>query len=194
MGMLNYFNLVVTTYRLGERRAKRELLDFLKKLGDRDAACEITGIDGVLVGVTGLDPFCVVEKAREGMAADARAFRSIFRIIPVESVVSTDAGDIKRAALELASAKIRPGDTFRVTVEKRHSPLRSFDIIAAIAERIDNRVDLESPTWIVLVEILEKVTGISVLRPGQIFSSVIERRRAYQATSGPGSLVQPETE
>jgi tRNA acetyltransferase TAN1 len=183
--MLNYFNLVVTTYRLGERRAKRDLLDFLRNLGDKDAACEITGIDGVLVGATGLDPFFVVEKARKGIASDPWPFRNIFRFIPIESVVSTDMDDIKRAALQLASAKIRPGDTFRVTVEKRHSPLRSFDIIAAIADRIDNKVDLESPTWVVLVEILEKVTGISVLRSTQIFSSVIERRSAAR----PGSLV-----
>lgn len=188
--MLHYFNLIVTTYRLGERKARKDLLDLLTKLGDENADCEMTGIDGVLIAVTKLDPFGVIEKSKELVVSEPWWFRNIFRIIPIESVVSTDINDIKNAVLRLVSERIQPLDTFRVTVEKRRNPIRSFDIIGAIADQIDNKVDLETPSWIVLVEVLEKVTGLSVLKPNQIFSSVIEKRTLAKF----GTLVKPETE
>lgn len=188
--LLHYFNLIVTTYRLGERKAKRDLLDLLKKLGDENADCEMTGIDGVLIAVTKLDPLGVVEKSKELVVSEPWGFRNIFRIVPIESVVSTDINDIKNAALALVSERIQPPDTFRVTVEKRRSPIPSLDIIMAVADQIDNKVDLENPSWIVLVEIIEKVTGLSVLRPNQIFSSVIEKRALTKVST----LMQPETE
>jgi tRNA(Ser,Leu) C12 N-acetylase TAN1 len=33
------------------------------------------------------------------------------------------------------------------------------------------------PDWIILVEIVGRLTGISVLRANQIFSSVVEKRQ-----------------
>ncbi len=68
-------------------------------------------------------------------------------------------------------------DTFRVTVEKRHNSLGSMQIVKAIAGQISNKVDLENPAWVILVQVLGGVTGVSVLRPHQIFSSVIEKRK-----------------
>jgi tRNA acetyltransferase TAN1 len=67
-------------------------------------------------------------------------------------------------------------ETFRITVERRNTSLRSSEIIATVGSEIDNRVDLENPDWIVLVEIIGKLVGISVLRPNEIFSSLIEKR------------------
>jgi tRNA acetyltransferase TAN1 len=62
-------------------------------------------------------------------------------------------------------------------VEKRHSALDSTQIISAVAGQIQRKVDLENPEWIILVEILAAQTGISVIKPDQTFSSVIEKRR-----------------
>jgi tRNA acetyltransferase TAN1 len=62
-------------------------------------------------------------------------------------------------------------------VERRHTLLGSSDIIAAIAKEIDNKVDLEDPEWVILVEIIGGLTGVSVLKPNQIFSSVVEKRK-----------------
>ena len=56
--------------------------------------------------------------------------------------------------------------------------LGSSEVIAAIAKEIDNKVDLENPNWVVLVEIVGRWTGISVLKPNQIFSSVVEKRNS----------------
>jgi tRNA acetyltransferase TAN1 len=73
--------------------------------------------------------------------------------------------------------KMQDQDTFRITIEKRHNDaLESGDIIKAIGNEIDNRVNLKNPDWIVLVEVVEQVAGISVLRSNQIFSSIVEKR------------------
>lgn len=152
----------------------------LRRFGDAEAESEATEISGVLVGNTKLDPFYVVEKCRELVAAEPWEFRYILRILPVESVVFADTEDIRSAAVRLAAEKIRREDTFKVTVEKRHSSvIRSFDVITAIAEMIENKVDLKNPSWIILVEILGKVAGVSVIKPNQIFSSSIEKRRGW---------------
>jgi tRNA acetyltransferase TAN1 len=91
-------------------------------------------------------------------------------------VVHTELGKIKEAAKKLA-LKMQSDDTFRITVERRHTLLGSSDIIAAIAKEIDNKVDLEDPEWVILVEIIGGLTGVSVLKPNQIFSSVVEKRK-----------------
>ena len=75
------------------------------------------------------------------------------------------------------SSVIRSEESFRITIEKRHSSLESLDIINAIASRIERRVDLENPDWIVLVEILAAQTGLAVIRQDEIFSSVLEKRK-----------------
>jgi tRNA acetyltransferase TAN1 len=69
------------------------------------------------------------------------------------------------------------GDSFRITVEKRHTQLRSSDIISAVARRIRNHVNLDQPDWTILIEIIGGQTGVSVLRKDDIFSSVVEKRQ-----------------
>jgi tRNA acetyltransferase TAN1 len=67
-------------------------------------------------------------------------------------------------------------ETFRITVEKRHNPVQTCELITAIATELGNKVQLEGPDWIVLVEVAGPLTGISVIRRDQIFSSIIEKR------------------
>jgi tRNA acetyltransferase TAN1 len=76
---------------------------------------------------------------------------------------------------------MHPQDTFRITVEKRHTVLTPADIIATLASKIDNRVKLKNPDWIVLVEIIGAFAGVSILRPNQIFRSVIEKRNSSKS-------------
>ena len=102
--------------------------------------------------------------------------RYILRLLPIETVGPTQLEYITSNAKRLA-LKINKHETFRITVEKRHTSLSSLDVIKAVAGFIDNKVNLEKPDWIVLVEIVGKVTGVSVLRPNQIFSSVVEKRK-----------------
>lgn len=175
--MLDYFNLIVTSRRHLERRTKEELLALLESFGDAQAEADITTISGILVAITRLDPFYVITKCKELVIYEPWQFRHVLRILPVEMVVPSDVDDIRNAAMKLAQPKIQAGDTFRVTVEKRHADISSHEIIVGIADFINNKVSLENPSWIISVEVLGKSTGISVLKPNQIFSSVLEKRK-----------------
>jgi len=172
---LGAFNLIVSTFRFREEEAQDEILDLLDMFGDPDAESEITEIKGLLLAQAALDPFEVIEKLRKLVASEPWQLRYILRVLPVEKVVPTELDAIKQAAKDL-SVKIGK-DSFRITVEKRHSSLKSVEIIKAIASEIESKVDLENPDWVILVEIIESQTGLSVLRQNQMFSSVVEKRR-----------------
>ncbi|MEW6605513.1 MAG: THUMP domain-containing protein [Thermoproteota archaeon] len=169
------FNLIVSTSRFREEEAQDEILELLDMFGDQEAEAEITEVKGLLMAETSLDPLAVIEGLKKLVAEEPWRVRYILRVIPIEVVVPADLSGIKEAAKELLG-KIGK-DSFRITVEKRHSTLESMDVIKAIAGEIDSKVDLENPEWIVLVEIVAGHAGVSVLRPEQMFSSVVEKRR-----------------
>jgi tRNA acetyltransferase TAN1 len=168
------FNLIVSTSRFREEEAQDEILDLLDLFGDQDAEAEITEVKGLLIAQTALDPLQVVDQLKELVSEEPWRVRYILRVIPVEVVVPAELDSIKGAAKGLA-ARIGTG-SFRITVEKRHSPLESMDVIKAVAGEIEGKVDLDNPGWIVLVEILGGEAGVSVIRPDQLFSSVVEKR------------------
>ena len=174
-GCLNSFNLIVSTSRFREEQAQDEILNILEMFDDLESECEITPIKGILLAQTALDPFSVIEKLKEVVASEPWQVRYILRVLPIEVVVPTYLDAIKEATKELAS-KMHADDTFRITVEKRHSSFSSIQVINAVAGEIRNKVDLEDPDWVVLIEIVASKTGISVIQPEQIFSSVIEKR------------------
>jgi tRNA acetyltransferase TAN1 len=91
-------------------------------------------------------------------------------------VVRADQEEISRAAAEMCD-RIGSNEKFRITIEKRHSSIASRDIIEDIASRVERTVDLENPDWIILVEVMGNLSGVSVLRPPGIFSSVVEKRK-----------------
>jgi tRNA acetyltransferase TAN1 len=173
---LNDFNLIASTYRFREEEAQDEILDTLESFGDADAVCEITEIKGILLAQSAIDPITVVGKLKQIASTEPWQIRYILRVLPVSRVVPTKIDDISGAVSEISSI-IRPEDKFRITVEKRHTSLESLEVIKALASRIDRIVDLDRPDWVVLVQILGSQTGVSIVRPDQIFSSVVEKRR-----------------
>ena len=170
------FNLLVSTSRFKEEEAQDEILDLLNTLGDPDAESEIIEISGLLLAQTALNPLEVIVKLKQLVDSEPWEVRYILRVLPLELVVTTDLHAIRLATKKLAS-KIGK-ESFRITVEKRHSALKSIEVIQAIAGDIESRVDLENPHWVVLVEIMGGKTGLSVLRPEQMFSSVVEKRKS----------------
>jgi tRNA acetyltransferase TAN1 len=171
---LDGFNLIVSTYRFREEDAQDEILELLDKFGDQAAESEIIEIKGMILVQSSLDPFAVIDKLKELVVSEPWQVRYILRVLPVQVVVPTRLDTIRQAAIEL-TLKIG-NDTFRVTVEKRHNSLGSMQIVKAIADQISNKVDLDNPGWIILVQVLGGLTGLSVLRPNQTFSSVVEKR------------------
>jgi len=168
------FNLLVTCPRNREESARLELEDALREMGDESPEIWTVGVRGLLLARTSLDPFEVVSRVREMALRNPFSLVNLRRVIPVERVVRADPEEIADAVEALAS-KIGEGESYRVTVEKRHTTLGRMDVIRAAAARVPRRVDLENPDWVVLVEIVGPVAGVSVLRPGDVVS--IEKLR-----------------
>ena len=87
----------------------------------------------------------------------------------MEEVVNSNIDEIAKAVEKLAS-KIPEDQSFRITIEKRHTSLSSSEIIETAAKNVNRRVDLKNPDWIILIEIIGAYTGISVLKPDQVLS------------------------
>ena len=168
------FNLLVTTARGNEEDACSEIWYLLGKIGDSAVKVDKTGITGLIAAKTAFNPFEVIEKFRVILKERPYEFRYALRVIPVEKVVRTDVGEIQRAVTELGS-KIKEGETFRVTVEKRFTNTSTNDIIAAAAANIERRVDLNRPDKIVLIEVVGGLTGVSVVKPQEILSIMKEK-------------------
>lgn len=168
------FNLLVTTARGNEEDACSEIWYLLGEIGDSAVKIDKTGITGLIAAKTAFNPFEVIEKFRVILKERPYEFRYALRVIPVEKVVRTDVGEIQRAVTELGS-KIKEGETFRVTVEKRFTNTSTNDIIAAAAANIERRVDLNRPDKIVLIEVVGRLTGVSVVKPQEILSIMKEK-------------------
>jgi tRNA acetyltransferase TAN1 len=83
--------------------------------------------------------------------------------------------EIKDISIELMK-KIPTDGSLKIQIEKRHTNLKQLDIINEIAPFISTKVDLTNPSWILLIEIIGKYTGISVIKNEILFSSMIEKR------------------
>jgi tRNA acetyltransferase TAN1 len=55
-------------------------------------------------------------------------------------------------------------------VEKRFTSIHSRDIIEAVATNVKNKVDLEKPDKVLLIEVLGGFTGVSLVKPSALMS------------------------
>ena len=163
------FNLLISTSRGNENNACSEIWFLLGELGDRESLVDKTEVSGLIVAKTNLDPFKAVEGLRNLLKERPWEFRYVLKVLPIEIVVRTRIEEIKRAAAKLHH-KILENETFRVTVEKRHSNISTRDLIEAAVENLDRKVDLSNPDKIILIEVLGRLTGISVIKPNDILS------------------------
>ncbi len=178
------FNILATTERINESRACSELWMMLRAAGDESPLVDRLGIWGIVVAKTPLDPAEAVAHMKADFAKKPDSLQALYRVIPIQRLVPTTKEDIIGAAHELAAA-IGPDDSYRVTVEKRRTNLGSMELIEAIADPIERRVDLENPDWFILVETAGRVTGVSVVRPSSMLNVQKERvRLAAEAKKG----------
>ncbi len=167
--MLEDFNLLITCARGQEEDARIETLAVLKQIGDLNPIVEKTHIRGLLTAKTSIDPLEAIQKMRELLKKRPVSFLYIKRAIPIQKIVKTSLEEIEKVAKEFGSL-IGEDETFRITVEKRHTELKTMEVIKAAASKIDRKVNLDNPDRIILIEIVGPLTGISLLKPGDILS------------------------
>ncbi|MFQ5940218.1 MAG: THUMP domain-containing protein [Nitrososphaerales archaeon] len=171
------FNLIVTTFRHMESEAASEIGSLLIELGDTDATINQTKVSGLLTVKTGLEPQEVIQRVTKIVQNEPWNVRYIQRLIPVDVVVNTNINDVRDEVAKLAS-RIGQRETFRITVEKRHSNLSSSDIIKNVADVVDRKVSLDVQDWLVLIEIIGEDTAVSVIRPDALFSAIKIKRES----------------
>ena len=167
-------NLLATTEPRRESEGCSELWMLLRAVGDNTPAVDRTRIKGLIEATTGLAPLEAIARLRGELEAAPGSFKVLLRVLPVEEWIDTEVAAIAEAAQRLAE-RIGEDESFRVTLEKRRTELRSLEVIDAVALEIDRKVDLEDPDWIVLIEIVGRRTGISVVPPHGLLNVQKER-------------------
>lgn len=168
------YNLIATTDKITMSGASSQLWMNLRAVGDPEPKVNKTHVKGIIQGTTTLDPVEAIVLMREHMRSEIERYDKLYRVMPILSWVNTG---IDAIVAEVLAQKDRIGEDekFRVTLEKRKTDLRSREVIEAVAEVIDNPVDLENPDWVVLVEIIGNHTGVSIVRDEALFNVQKER-------------------
>jgi len=162
-------NLIVTCPRNLELEAESEIKKILNELDDQEPEIFKTDMRGILMVNTILEPLKIIDWVKNKINDEPWFFRYCLRIIPVQKTTDTDIDKIKQNVMNLKSI-IQENDSYRITVEKRNSNLPSSQIINEIAKIIPNKVSLDEPDWVILVEIFGEKTCISILKNDSIFS------------------------
>jgi len=173
------FNLILSSSRNRESDAVEEFMKLIDGNLEESPLVEISDIQGIILAFTETDPLEVIGLFKKMVTEEPWHFRYILRVIPVQINCSTNLGEILDGSCRLFK-KVSDESSFKIVVEKRHCSIRSQEIILAIASRITNKVDLNCPDWIVLIEIVGKRTGISVLRPEHILSIAKQKMSGFR--------------
>lgn len=162
-------NLIVTCARNLEGETEEEILDILDELGDPDVKIAVSNMSGIITIETKLDPIEVVRKMKEMLLDEPWSIRYCLRVIPIQKTVETNLEKIQECVSSISN-NIEENESYRILIEKRNSDISSKEIIKNIANQIKNKVSLDFPDKIILIEILGIVTGISLIKNSDILS------------------------
>ena len=162
-------NLIVTCAGHLEGETEDELIDILDELGDSDVKIVVSSMSGIITVQTKLDPIEVVRKMKEMVLDEPWSIRYCLRIIPIQKIVETNIDEIEKMISSM-SEQIEEKESYRILIEKRNSDISSKEIITKIANGIKNKVSLDFPDKVILIEILGIVTGISIVKKSDILS------------------------
>ena len=162
-------NLLVTCARSLETETKNEIEKILSELGDQEPKILNVGMRGILMVNTSVEPSKIIDWVKDKITEEPWLIRYCLRMIPIQSMTETDMGEITKNVIRLKDV-IQKNDSYRITIEKRNTDISSTEIITEIANIFPNKVSLNQPDWIILIEILGNETGISILKNDGMFS------------------------
>ena len=162
-------NLIITCARSLESETKNEINKILGELGDQEPEILNVGMRGILMVDTIIEPSKIIDWVRNKIVEEPWLIRYCLRIIPIQSITETNIDKIKQNVIKLKDS-IQKNDSYRITIEKRNTSLSTNEIITEVAKIFPNKVSLNKPDLIVLIEILGDKTGISILKDSELFS------------------------
>ena len=153
----------------------------LRSIGDETPRVDRSFVQGLIVANTALDPVEAINRLRLELHSNPVLFKVLLRVMPIEMIIPTDL-DLIVETTERMAVKIGEKDSFRITLEKRRTPLRSRDVIDAVALNIDRVVKLEKYDWNILIEIVGNISGISVIPKDGIFN--VQKEKSFLSSKG----------
>jgi tRNA acetyltransferase TAN1 len=169
------FNFIATTFRFKEEDLKNELYEMFTEFGDRDVSLALANMPGIILGLSTKNNIDFIGFLRENLKNNPWDIRYLLRFIPIDKVVLTDVDIITKSSAELLEG-VSKSETMKILIEKRHTNIKSVSLINSIAPFLQSKINLTNPDKILLVEILGKYTGLSVIKSSDLFSSMIEKR------------------
>jgi tRNA acetyltransferase TAN1 len=167
---------VVTSAKGLEAKASAEFKEIALLSGIRKVVIDRSAYDGI-IEVDVEDPKALLSFLTDFVRSEPFRVRYILRVIPIGKVVDTKLEEIVKAVKELSSS-IGPGESFRITIEARDSPYSDKELIEALADAVDRKVNLDTPDKIVLLEIFGEYSGVAVISP----RDVVNIQRLKRAT------------
>lgn len=168
-------NLIITCQRNLEDPTILEIQNMLERFGDSEAVIEKTVFSGIIQAQTSLDNIKVIENFKEIIDDEPWLIKYCSRVIPVQRECESRIDEITSTAIELSQI-MDSNESYRITIEKRHSSLHTKEIISSIANSLSNKVSLENSDWEIIVQVLRNKTGISVIPPDTILSVEKQKR------------------
>ncbi|MEN6574446.1 THUMP domain-containing protein [Methanobacterium aggregans] len=102
----------------------------------------------------------------------------ISKVVPIEEVVRTRKDAILEKVLIIAGEKIEKNESFVVRCDLRGRSYfeSSEDLVSSVREELLEKLNLklneQNPEWVVQLEVVGENTGISILRPGELFKKL----------------------
>ena len=162
-------NLIITCARNLESETKNEIRTILGKLGDQEPEILNVGMRGILMVDSKIESSKIVDWVKNKIIEEPWLIRYCLRLIPIQRMTETEIGKITQNVMKLKDA-IQKNDSYRITIEKRNTSISSNEIITEVAKIFPNKVSLNQPDWIILIEIFGDETGISILKNDDLFS------------------------
>ena len=162
-------NLIITCARSLESETKNEISKILDELGDQEPEILNVGMRGILMVNTIIEPSKIIDYVKNKIIEEPWLIRYCLRIIPIQMITETEIDKIAQNVVKLKDT-IQKNDSYRITIEKRNTSISSDEIITEIAKIFPNKVSLNQPDWIILIEVLGNETGISILKNDGMFS------------------------
>ena len=162
-------NLIVTCARNLESETKNEIMKILGELDDQEPEILNVSMRGILTINTTIEPSKIIDYVKNKVIEEPWSIRYCLRLIPIQRMTETEIGKITQNVMKLKDA-IQKNDSYRITIEKRNTSISSNEIITEVAKIFPNKVSLNQPDWIILIEILGNETGISILKNNDLFS------------------------
>lgn len=111
------------------------------------------------------DTVFAAEDIYKVVAQHTERAKCVRRIVPVSYILTTTIAGLEEKASILKN-NIKPDETFKIVLNKRLCEhIDRTHIITVIAKDIPNKVDLNRPHKILIIEILKDLCGIGVIEP-----------------------------